>query len=103
MSLVRLKKLKKLQPGDRRESDLKSKGGEIEPGNIFFAGWDIDRGTDAVECVKCGGFCESAESTPEEITSELNCGSSSACCCVAFKCKRCGARMVGAQDAPEMA
>ncbi len=86
-----------------RSSELKERGDEIAPGNIFFLGWgDLPREKDSVECLKCGGYAEEVESTEEEIRSELNCGRSSECCCAAFVCKKCGARMVGQRDAPEM-
>lgn len=84
-------------------SELKERGEEIAPGNIFFLGWTwLSRSTEAVECLKCGGFSPEVESTEAEINSELNCGSSYACCCAAFVCKKCGARMVGKREAPEM-
>lgn len=85
------------------ESELKERGDEIAPGNVFFLGWTwLERGTEAVECLKCSGFSERVDSTPDEIASELNCGKSYACCCAAFVCKKCGARMVGKLAAPEM-
>jgi hypothetical protein len=79
------------------------RGDEIAPGNIFFLGWtDLDRDADAVECLKCGGFAPEADCTAEEIESTLNCGRPWACCVAAFVCKKCGARMVGHRNAPEM-
>lgn len=76
-------------------------GDEIAPGGIFYCGF-VSRNSEAAECLRCGGFAEQANSTKEEIESELNCGRSWACCCVAFVCKKCGARMVGSREAPEM-
>jgi hypothetical protein len=79
------------------------RGDEISPGNIFFLGWiGLTRDKDAVECIRCGGYAPEVEATEEEINSELNCGRSDACCCAAFICKKCGARMVGKREAPEM-
>lgn len=77
-------------------------GVEISPG-VYFLGWDgLPRAKDAVECLKCGGYAEEVASTKEEIDGPLNCGQSYACCCAAFVCKKCGARMAGHREAPEM-
>lgn len=78
------------------------RGDEIAPGGIFFIGWYVSRRADAVECFRCGGYAPEVDSTDEEIHSELNCGRSFACCCAAFACKKCGARMVGKREAPDI-
>jgi len=77
-------------------------GDEIAPGTYFLGWGGLPRHKDAVECLKCGGYAEEAESTEEEIAGRLNCGKSRACCCAAFLCRKCGARMVGQRNAPEM-
>lgn len=70
--------------------------------NVYFVDWGLPRGKDAVKCARCGGYAPEVDSTEEEIRSELNCGSSWACCCMAFVCDSCGARMVASREAPEM-
>lgn len=81
----------------------KSPGDEISPGT-FYLPYDAisDRGQSGLECPSCYGYCERVESTQEEVRSDLNCGRSYACCCVAFLCKVCGKRWVGQQPSPEM-
>lgn len=64
---------------------------------------EVSRGCDAVECPKCQGFAAEVDSTPEEIAdNSLNCGRNYACCCIAFVCRKCGTRIVGRKEAPEM-
>lgn len=78
--------------------------GDILPDGSIFLGWRAveERSQGAVECPKCNGFSEPVDCTKEEIRSDLNCGRSWSCCSMAFKCKGCGARLVGHRPAPEM-
>jgi hypothetical protein len=77
------------------------RGDEISDGVVFLE-WNLSRLSEGVECPRCGGYAPEVDSTPEEIESELNCGRSWACCCAAFVCNKCGTRLVGHREAPEM-
>lgn len=81
----------------------KKERGDHLYGDTYFIGWcSIGREQQGFECPSCHGYCEETECTEDEILSDLNCGRTYACCCVAFKCKLCGKRWVGKANAPEM-
>lgn len=58
------------------------------------------RGAEAAPC-ECGGYADRVEATPDEIA-EHGCGRASECCARAFVCRKCGTRIVGTAEAPEM-
>lgn len=83
---------------------IKSERGDTLQNGAVFLGWNAldERSDNAVECPKCSGFAEPVDCTAEEIASDLNCGRSWACCVAAFKCKKCGTRLLTNRPAPEM-
>jgi hypothetical protein len=56
----------------------------------------------AVACPECNGYADRVKCTKEEIKNQI-CGRKGyECCCRAFKCRICGARIVGNAQSPEM-
>ena len=70
------------------------------PGTFLEA--HVERDCDAVACPKCNGYADSVGSTEDEINSDLNCGRSYACCCMAFVCRICKTRILAHALAPDV-
>ena len=59
----------------------------------------MSRNADGIKC-ECGGYADSADVTDAE-ERRYGCGRPG-CCSRAFVCAKCGARIVGTAEAPEM-
>lgn len=70
----------------------------------LFAADRVSRSADACECPKCSGYAPRHDRGPTEaeIAKYQMCGRSWACCLGAFKCKKCGSRVLAHLAAPEM-
>ncbi len=63
---------------------------------------EVERYEDTIECPNCKCQAEQVDSSKEEINSDRwNCNRSYACCCRAFVCKSCNARIVARAFPPE--
>jgi len=61
----------------------------------------LERGTTAIPCPSCNGYCDKVDCTKEEIKNQ-SCGKIYACCVAAFVCRVCKTRIIADLDAPDI-